>query len=324
MSCDPAAAGGGSEPLARWLCGALLGELTTVDVPRIRSTLAGAADGGEIASVIAHSVRARPTDFHGEIDEAARVVAQETAAANAESLKRWRPLGEAFEEQRLRWAGLHGLSHLGTLYPTAGSRAIRTSCVLVHPYDAPRARVLLASRGMTTVSSERGPWCFRGDDIAVTIFDGLHPACFAAVPLSPFFEQTILDEATAVRRMQVGAAAAAHRLLTAQHLWDPGLADPLLIAEAAVLCQRAADDAGELWAERAARWRVNTLWRRAAEVDNWLLGGLRPAWLPAGYGSPAAPPRTPSLRQGLALQDRPSGMLGYLSRWLIRRALTGP
>lgn len=310
-----------SEPAARWLTRVLMRGLVPDDEPRVATVLANPGGHRDMVSVLAAEAARGPDPFARRLVERAREATEATATSNSGALARWKALGEAFEDQGIRWAALHGISHLGTLYPMLGGRLVRACDVLVHGYDAARARVLLASRGLTPVDGGHGPWRYRGREIAVTIFDELCPAAFPAVPLSPFLEGARLDEATMVRRMVEDAAFAAHRLLEARNLWDPAFADPLHAAEAAVLSRRAGEEAAELWSERAARWRVGRLWRRAAEVDGWLLGGERPEWLAPSYGTfpMAVVPRAPSVRQGLALQDGVVAMAGYLLRRLILR-----
>jgi hypothetical protein len=310
-----------SEPAARWLTRALLQGVSPSDETRIASVLAEGSDHPGIASVVGAAGAKRPDGLAGEVVEAARALVGTTTASNSSMLARWREVGEAFEDQRLRWAALHGLNHLGSLYSAPGGRLLRTLQVLVHRYDAPRARVLLATRGLAATGSGRGPWLYRDAGISVWIHDSLHPPAFPEIPLSPFFDGGQLDETAMVRRMAEDAAFAAHRLLGTRNLWQPGHSDPLHIAEAAVLARRAGAEAAEMWAERCARWRVGRLWRRAAEADQWLLGGARPGWLAAGYGSiPVANVvHGASLRQGLALQDGAAGMAGYLLRRLVFR-----
>lgn len=312
-----------SESIARWLTGVLLRGLSAEDEARVADILAEPGDHAGILSVIAARAT-RLSDQPGSgIVEAGRAAAGATAKSNSVALTRWKEVGEAFEGQQLRWAALHGLSHLGTLYPAPEGRLVSTFHVLVHDYDAPRARVLLASRGLTCGGGERRPWRYRSDTISVSLFDGLQPAAFAPLPLSPFLEEAQLEEETMVRRMPEDAAFAAHRLLGARNLWDPALSDPLHAAEAALLSQRAGNEAAEVWAQRCGRWRIRKLWQRAAEVDCWLLGGARPGWLAADYGSfPARDvPRPQPLREGLALQDSVAGMAAYLVRRLVLRQL---
>ncbi|MCG6962385.1 MAG: nucleotidyltransferase family protein [Acidobacteria bacterium] len=310
-----------SEPAARWLTRALVQGFSPSDKSRITSILAEASDHTGIASVVGATAVKQPDDLAGEVIGAAQALAEATTASNSSVLERWREVGEAFEDQRLRWAALHGLSHLGTLYPDPEDRLVRTLHVLVHRYDAPRARVLLATRGLAATGGARGPWLYRGAGISVCVHDRLQPPAFPEVPLSPFLEGGQLDETAMVKRMAGVATFAAHRLLATQKLWQTALADPLHIAEAAVLAQRAGAEAAEMWAERCRRWGVGKLWRRAAEVDHWLLGDARPEWLAAGYGSfPVADvAQGVSLRQGLVLQDGPAGMVGYLFRRLVLR-----
>ena len=243
-------------------------------------------------------------------------VARRTLAA-CELVARWQ---EVLAERNVRCLPLGGVAHLGRLYRQPGERLVERAQLLVSPFDAARARVALASGGLERIGSPgTGGVTFRAGETTLELRWALHPPGWSSLPTSPFFEGSVPGTPPCPATvMAPGASWAAHRLLLASTLWRPGAWRPLDLAEAAVLGLRVDEAERRRWGELVGRWGAGRLWRRAQELDRWLLGGGRPVWLAEKLADRGGRHRaTPGLVEGLRLQDTPARALLYLGRRIL-------
>lgn len=221
----------------------------------------------------------------------------------------------ALEERGLRWAAL-GARHL------AG--AVDKVDLLVHPYDAPRARVTLAARGFKPAGGGGAHVRYLASPMELALHSGLAPVGWSELPISPFLDGSEVNEDDGIRRMGKAAAWAAQRLLNARDLWHPATVSAVALAWQEALARGLDDADRELWAEAAKRWGIAGIWRRCDELETWLGGGPRPDWLQAGFGEASAvagaPPGWPPLTLTLALQDDFSRRAACLARRILRRS----
>jgi len=224
---------------------------------------------------------------------------------------------EILAERGVAALPLGGVAHVGRLHDEPGDRLVERAILLVSPYDAARARVVLAAGGLERAGNPTPHGVsFRSGELTLELRWALHPPGWSSLPMSPFFEEVGRGTPPCPRRT-MGAAAcwAAHRLILASTLWNPVTWSPLELAESAALGARVDETKRRRWSVGARRWGVGRVWRRADELEGWLLGGRRPDWLskvltPRNVGS-----RHPSLGECLALQDTPVRAALLLFRW---------
>ncbi len=236
----------------------------------------------------------------------------ETATRTQEVLANAAPALDLLRERSIDCVPLHGAHHLGVIYPGPGARLVESMDLLVSPWDVPRARLVLASRGFR--AEERG-WkrvALASPEARVVLHWGLVPRGFKEAPLGPFLEDVEPGSGGAgPRRMRRGAAWAAHRLLLARDLWPPGPRTALHLAEVAALGAGVPSDERETWAHRAGLWRLRNLWQRCDRMESWVAGGERPPWIDD------VPPRSEwnGIRRVMALQDGVAARAEVPLRW---------
>ncbi|NOZ78725.1 MAG: hypothetical protein GXP48_06010 [Acidobacteria bacterium] len=266
---------------------------------------------------------AHPSEFDAGIVKRACTVVESLQRFNEAVFETVRTLFDAFEERETRWAML-GTALCGT---NAGAWTAAPQLtplrLLVHPYDAPRARVIAVTRGFRRTGESRLTARFENGDAVLILETGVHPRGWPAVPLSPFLETAGLAGDTPVRCMTPAAAWSAQRLLVARELWRLSTVSPAQLVELVIL-GRSVDSSGrEMWAASAKRWGIRTLWKRCDELEAWLAGGVRPGWLDPAFGvatsrSPV-PEGWPPFTLGLALQDSAVRKISYTVRRLVGR-----
>lgn len=223
---------------------------------------------------------------------------------------------EKLAERGVRALPLGAVAHLGRLYHDPGERLAKEAVLLVSPYDAARARLLLATGGLESTGEVTAHGVsFRSVGPPLVLRWGLAPPGWSSLPTSPFFDETMAGEAPCPGEVMAPAASwAAHRLILASGLWRPGSWTPLQLAESAALGMLVAEDDRRRWTAMVRRWGAGRLWRRADELEGWLVGGRRPGWLDEAL---TAAGRFPGFGEGLALQDTPA----RAGLFLLRRAL---
>lgn len=233
-----------------------------------------------------------------------------------------RALAQVLEERGLRWAAI-GALHLAGGSGRGPAEHVGRADVLVYPYDAPRIRVSAAARGFRPSGESRGEARFVFSGGTLVMHFGLAPRGWPGFPVSPFLEGSAVDPADGIRRMGPAAAWAAQRLVNARALWHPGSLSRAQLDWQAALARALDEESRGAWAEAAGRWGAGRLWRRCDELEAWLGGGERPAWLADGVGEPSAtaavPPGWPPLSLALALQDDLGRRAACLLRWLFDR-----
>lgn len=266
---------------------------------------------------------AHPSEFNAGIVERARTAVESLQRFNEAIFEAVRPLFDAFEERETRWA-MVGTAFCGRNAGawTAASR-LAPLRLLVHPYDAPRARVIAVTRGFRRTGESRLTARFENGDALLILETGVHPRGWPAVPLSPFLETAELAGDTSARCMTPAAAWAAQRLLMARELWRVSTVSPAQLVELVILGRSVDANGLEMWAASAKRWGIGTLWKRCDELEAWLAGGVRPGWLDPTFGvatsrSPV-PEDWPPFALGLALQDSAVRKISYTVRRLIGR-----
>ncbi len=246
--------------------------------------------------------------------DGADTVARRTVAA-CRLAARWQ---EALAERGVRALPLGGVAHMGSLYAEPGRRLVERAELLVSPYDAARARVILAAGGLESAGEVTAHGVtFRSEGPPLVLRWGLHPPGWSALPISPFLAETVAGAPPCPSELMGPAASwAAHRLILASGLWRPGTWRPLELAESAALGTRVAEEDRGRWTAMVRRWGAGRLWRRADEVERWLLGAARPDWLREVFEGPQ---RRPGLRECLSLQDTPARAGLFLLRWSLLR-----
>ncbi len=267
--------------------------------------------------LVAVEALVHPDRFDDEFVRTAQASVGEVRRYNERIVERIAPLLEAFEERGIRWAVLGAAG-------IPGGEGLRLSPLrlLVHPYDAPRARVGAVARGFRRTGEGWQTARFMLRETDLILETGLHPRGWPAVPLSPFLETASTRAGNPLRFMAPDASWAAQRLLIARELWNPAAVSLAQLVEL-VLLSEAVDVADrETWTGSVRRWRLRTLWQRCDELESWLKGGTRPDWLDPGFGSvrSAAIIRgRPPLMLGVTLQDTLSRKLVYALARLVRR-----
>lgn len=282
---------------------------------RVRELMHDERTGWLAAGVVA----AHPGRFSDDLVAEAEAVVEVARQWNQQVLERAGRLFESFEELGIRWA-------VAGMPPASDASGVRLDPLrlLVHPYDAPRVRVSAVAHGCRRAGEGRLAVRFRCGELNLVLETGLHPRGWAPLPLSPFLETAQQRDQTPGRWMTDPAAWAAQRLRVARDLWHPASVD---LDELMMLIQLGAmvdDEDRDVWRRSAGRWGVGKLWRRCGELESWLGGGPRPAWLDpicgtAQAGSGAIPAGWPPFGMGLALQDGPGRKVAYLVRRLIGR-----
>ena len=268
-------------------------------------------------------VAAHPGGFSPGVVEKARETVEAVARFNAAIHERVRPLFGAFEERQTRWAVVGTAWEENTAGVSVAGQQLVPLHLLIHPYDAPRARVTAMARGFRRTAEGRLAVRFEHGGAVVILETGLHPRGWPAIPLSPFLEGAEMAVGASVRRMTPAAAWAAQRLLVARELWYPSSVSPAQLVELAILARSVDSDDRETWAASVGRWGAGMLWKRCGELELWLAGGARPGWLDPsfGAGTPGFPvaDRRPPFALGLALQDSPVRKVTYTFARLIGR-----
>jgi len=220
---------------------------------------------------------------------------------------------ESLAERNIEALPLGGVAHVGRLHRGA-NRLVERAALLVSPFDASRARLVLATGGLERVAEpEAGRVVFRSEDLELELRWAFHPPGWSSLPTSPFFAREAPGDSPGPSRLMDPAADwAIHRLIPAAGLWRPGMWRPLDLAETAALGVQLGEGQRRRWGEMVRRWGAGRLWRRAEELERWLLGGGCPEWL---AGALAGEP--PRLAERLVLQDTP----GRAALYLLRRAL---
>lgn len=241
-------------------------------------------------------------------------VARRTVAACRQAA-RWQ---EALAERGVRALPLGGVAHIGSLYPDPGGRLVVRAGLLVSPYDAARVRLILAAGGLESAGDVTAHGlAFRSGGPPLVLRWALHPPGWGALPLSPFLAETVTGEPPCPSELMGPAASwAAHRLILASGLWRPGTWTPLELAESAALGTRVAEEDRRRWTVMVRRWGAGRLWRRADEVESWLLGAPAPHWLREVFERTR---RRPGLRECLSLQDTPARAGLFLLRGALLR-----
>jgi len=231
----------------------------------------------------------------------------------------------ALGERGIRTLPLGGVAHVGRLYGDPGERLVERAQLLVSPYDAARARLVLATGGLER-AGEPMPHgtTFLSGGPPLELRWAFHPPGWSSLPTSPFFRNTLGGEPPCPPEIMGPAASwAVHRLIVASTLWRPAAWRPLELAESAALGTLVPEDQRYRWGAMVHRWGAGRLWHRADELDGWLLGGRRPVWLAEtlAHFELESPPWVvrPGLVEGLALQDTPARAVLFLLRWGLLR-----
>ncbi len=295
-----------STDFAPWLTSALAAAfgLRAGEVPAPPPAVTAAED--EIMPALASVERWRSGLLPDEVASRVAAAVAKLEGTTSELLAEVAAIAPAVNERRVDWAALGGLDLVCRLGLEPWQRTLPAAEALAAPFEVGRARLVVAARGLGVAAGGRPRLSF---------LTRLAPPGWSPLPLGPFLGEAAPAPAAAIPLMAPGAAWAAHLVHAGRGLFAQGSVGALELAEAALRGLLASESDRRAWDERLPRWRATRLWRRARQVEAWLLGGERPDWLAPGLGEPGVRGAEGGHRlgPGLRLQDGPLQALRYLA-----------